>query len=56
MIESVTLYRIGKNVEVRYKNGYHRMYHEIPQNAIDFILREDVKAFENQISVMYRVV
>lgn len=61
MIESVVLYKAGqvgyfRGVSVRYKDGAHRSYsfNRMPKTLYDFILREDVKAYENEFSVLYR--
>lgn len=55
MIESVRIFKKGKGVNVRYKSGNTKMFIDIPQTVLDFILREDVKAYENEDSILYRV-
>ena len=55
MINSVTVFKANKTVIIRYENGCRKTYMTLSDKAMDFILREDVKAFENEESILYRV-
>lgn len=56
MIESVTLFKNNNTVVVRYKSGNLKTFMKISDKVMNFILRENVKAFENEISTLYRIV
>lgn len=55
MIESVKIYKNNRTVEVRYQSGNKKTHMDLNKREIAFILREDVKAFENEIGILYRV-
>lgn len=54
MIESVRVYKNSRAVEIRYKSGKHVNTFGLPKTALAFILRIDVKAFENKDSILYK--
>ncbi len=56
MIKSVLIFKNG-GVNVRYENGKRADYSKknTPKSVTNFILREDVKAYENDYSVMYKL-
>lgn len=55
MIESVTIFKNNKTVIIRYQSGNVKTMMRLPEKAMGFILMEDVKAFENENSVLYRI-
>jgi hypothetical protein len=55
MIESVRIYKNNRTVEVRYQSGNKKTHMDLNDKETAFILREDVKAFENEYSIMYRI-
>ena len=61
MIEKITIFKKNghmNGVEIRYANGGAKNYsfNNMPQTAMNFILREDVKAFENEWCIWYKEV
>lgn len=48
MIESLRIYKNNKTVNVRYQSGNKKTHLDLNEKEIAFILREDVKAFENE--------
>lgn len=56
MIESVNIFKMTKNVRIRYQSGCVRTFATLPDAALKFILNDEVKAFENEASTMYREV
>ena len=54
MIESVKIYKNNRTVEVRYQSGNKKTHMDLNEKEMAFILREDVKAYESEISVLYR--
>lgn len=55
MIESVRIYKNSRTVDIRYMCGKHVTVWELPKTALKFILRIEVKAFENDDSILYRL-
>lgn len=55
MIESVMIFKNNNTVIIRYESGNKKTYMNITDKAMNFILREEVKAFENENSILYRV-
>lgn len=55
MIESVRIFKNNNTVIIRYESGNRKTYMSITEKAMSFILREEVKAFENEDSILYRV-
>ena len=56
MIENVKIFKDNKTVIVRYESGNTKTYMHITEKVMEFILRKDVKSFENEDSILYRVV
>lgn len=54
MIESVTLFKNSTTVIIRYKSGCLKTFTKLSEKATNFILQENVKAFENEVSILYR--
>ena len=54
MIESVTVYKNNRTVETRYQNGHKRTHLNLTEKELAFILRNDVKGYENEMSILYR--
>lgn len=55
MIENVMIFKNNNTVIIRYESGNTKTYMHIPEKAMKFILREDVKGFENEHTILYRV-
>ena len=54
MIESIRVYKNNRTVETRYQNGHKETHLNITEKELDFILRNDVKGYENEMSILYR--
>ena len=55
MIENVMIFKNNNTVIIRYESGNTKTYMHITEKVMEFILREDVKAFENEYTILYRV-
>lgn len=54
MIESVRVYKGNRTVETRYQSGHKRTHSNLTETELAFILRNDVKGYENEMSILYR--
>ena len=54
MIESVRVYKNNRTVETRYESGNKKTHLNINEKELAFILRNDVKGYENETSILYR--
>ncbi len=54
MITSVRIYKHNRSVEVTYRSGNKKTHLDLNQKEMAFILTEDVKAFENDYTILYR--
>ena len=54
MIENIRVYKNNRTVEVRYQNGHKETHLNITEKELAFILRNDVKGYENETSILYR--
>lgn len=54
MIESVMVYKNNRTVETRYQSGAKRTHLNINEKELAFILRNDIKGFENEMGILYR--
>lgn len=54
MIKNVIIYKSG-GLTIRFDNGLLRSYpkRKMPESALNFILREDVKGYENNQFIKY---
>lgn len=54
MIESVRVYKNNRTVEVKYQSGNKKTHLNITEKELSFILRNDVKGYENETSILYK--
>lgn len=54
MIKSIRVYKNNRTVETRYQSGHKRTHLDLTEKELAFILRNDVKGYENEMSILYR--